>query len=460
MSWTLLPVELWDMILDCTNQKDLPSLNRVCTLLKRLTDPYLHAQLADLDWTGGDWSQVKQRTPRIHFLLRSIINRPELANHIKHAKFKNYINAPAYERSVVQTVWEDASNSGFTGDEMTKIQDLVKSTNLSPRREWLEELDRGAGDVIIALLVSQLASLQSLDIQLDLEENDRPYVGTIFRQALTSASSTLGLSNFSSLKQITVSTEGHDLRERNVDFDTQIAPLFDLPSIEVIDLDWIGPNGSLWPGRQPITSTLTTLIIRGCHIKEDILSQLLAATPSLQNFSCHLVYDAEFNEWCHCDKLGSALQQIRTTLEGLKISVYWSASAAIDPSWGYSWGIRERIGSMKEFPKLTHLEIPLVIILGYNPYSAPWLWEVLPPNLYSFTCTDDVGLFEDFKWTHEDWLEEMTDYLAGEPQALKKITTRFRWVDWPDDAKAELNLAAEEAGVECRILDEGELRYG
>lgn len=135
---THLPVELWDLIFYHLAQKDLALLNSVCKTLHVLTEPVLYA---GIKWTEGKQSEVSLRRPKIHLLLRSLLNRPDLALHIKHAQFRSYVVNRKWEwPSLVPSLWQDGIGSGFTEKEMATAEGLIEKAKFSPQKEWREEL--------------------------------------------------------------------------------------------------------------------------------------------------------------------------------------------------------------------------------------------------------------------------------------------------------------------------------
>lgn len=101
-----------------------------------------------------------------------------------------------------------------------------------------------------------------------------------------------------------------------------------------------------------------------------------------------------------------------------------------------------------------YLSMPLVLLLGYDPKIAPSFGEVLPDNLESFKCTDDMATFDTWKWTSEEQLRKTIDYVVGEPRALQSITLSIResfYESFEETALAEWRSACEKVGVQCRV---------
>ena len=194
------------------------ALNTVCKSLHTLTEPTLYAEVS---WTKGLPTEVSHRRPRVHLLLRSILNRPELVKYIKRAKFCLYIEHHA-SLTLAPSLWQDGYDSGFTTNkEMAVATGLVHQAKLRLEVEWLMELQRGASDVIVAMSLSQLTDLQSLELEVSLQHEERPFVGSVFRQAITSAPGTLGHSSFLSLREIkvAVNTDNVEFLATVLDFD-------------------------------------------------------------------------------------------------------------------------------------------------------------------------------------------------------------------------------------------------
>lgn len=69
-----------------------------------------------------------------------------------------------------------------------------------------------------------------------------------------------------------------------------------------------------------------------------------------------------------------------------------------DPS--RSWLVRGRLGDISFLRRLESLEVPLPMLLGWDPADAPYLHEVLPRNLLHLGLRDDLlDWNREYHWT-------------------------------------------------------------
>lgn len=133
-------------------------------------------------------------------------------------------------------------------------------------------------------------------------------------------------------------------------FDRQVAPLFDIPSLEKLSLSWLYPEPPTGPVAIPVAANLTALILRDNDMREDVLRTLLRATPLLEFLECDLFYNYEFREQCNCRNLNTALGQVANTLRTLVLSVraIWNMFV-FDGAWTVIDGT---MGSMTHYQRL------------------------------------------------------------------------------------------------------------
>ena len=334
--WSQLPAELWLDILEEFSQKDLSALNRSCKDLRQVTESLLYSKLSwvpELKWSFLSRSRpdpfVYESSIRIHLLLRTLLDRPELAYHIKSAEIMSPISTTGDPRNIL-SLWRPGIKgaSDFTEREYELAKMTIREMGFFLQDEWLEGLRRGRSDIIIALLLSRLSELSSLDIRLRTIHYQPPIVGGTILEVLRSRSLKDGSPWHKKLKSIALSI---DRDERGFQtckgrmahlyrFDRQVAPLFDT-SIKTLELAWIRPESPLRPAAVPIARNLTTLIIRDSVIDEHVLGILLQGTQQLETLECELTYDPARNEYCDCRFLRSALDWVSTTLKTLVIGI-------------------------------------------------------------------------------------------------------------------------------------------
>ncbi|KAI9879070.1 MAG: hypothetical protein M1830_009711, partial [Pleopsidium flavum] len=448
-----LPLELVQLILSYTQRKDLVILSCVCKSLQRLMVPLLYQEVR---WT---WDTAAGRNPPIHLLLRSILERPTLASYIEHIEFRG---------SQPPSVWTREDHMELKADEWKLVTDVICAAQLPSEELWIRELKKGNADAFVALLISQLANLQSLELGFEFQKDSR-FVGIMLKQMLFSSSPTAMLSSFSRLQRVACCTDfatgEHACTDCEyngrfwpipIDFD-QILALFYLPSIQSITVFMPDPDDFAWPSERPYTSTLTSLVLHHSEAKEETLEQLLSVTPHLKtleyNFWCEVEPAIHKSQYLTCDKLSRALEHIRATIEHLVISVCFFSGViweVVPPC-----GIKGDIGSLRRFEALHSLEVPLVVLLGWSSSSTIRLADILPKNMRQLCIRDDLTYFWNWEWTERACLDRMLAYLVDwrtHAPNLDRIALRLESdEELPEEPRRELGAMCERAGVVCDI---------
>ncbi len=444
-----LPVEMVQSTLFHTRRKDLLTLLYVCKSLRRLTLPLLYQEIR---WTSDTSSG---RNPPILLLLRSILERPKLASYVEHIEFQG---------SKPPSVWTNEDHPDLTADELKLAIDVICTSQLPSEKLWIQELENGNADAFVALLLLQLSNLQSFARGFDFQR-DSKFVGTMLKHTLFSSPPAAVLSSFRVLQRIEYSADMditvHDVPSFTVDFD-QIVPLFYLPSIQSINMVMPDPDVFTWPSARPCTSTLTMLVLRFSHVKEEALEQLLSVTPSLRTLRYDFDCDVEppNDKSCHFDgaKLSCALEHVKATIEDLAISVHFYSIVAIEVENGSEyWGIRGNLDSLRHFQILQSLEVPLIVLLGWSSSSKVRLADVLPQQIRQLCIKDDMADFCNYEWTVRAGLDRIHDYLEdwrSHAPNLECVTLTLRasGVRWGEKPQRELRTMCERAGVACDII--------
>ena len=125
--------------------------------------------------------------------------------------------------------------------------------------------------------------------------------------------------------------------------------MFNIPSIQRLELAWIHPEYPVGLSPIPIAQNLTTVVIRDSFVDENVLKILLRGTPHLEVLECDLTYDHFKNEQCYCHVLRSALDRVATTLRTLVIGIHFKLQRQLANEWNLILG---SMGSLMHFQKL------------------------------------------------------------------------------------------------------------
>ncbi|KAF2823010.1 hypothetical protein CC86DRAFT_385176 [Ophiobolus disseminans] len=184
------------------------------------------------------------------------------------------------------------------------------------------------------------------------------------------------------------------------------------------ELDW---TAYFWPmpsREPPIASRMATLSLPQPRIKPQSLEMLLKQTPNLKIPEYGRLDDAPPEKYDLSD-LKAALDHVKMTLT--RIMVRFVVGHSLDQLRREEpretvHVLSGTLGSFRDYPALTHLEISLHALFGSGgskrgtPLSA-----VLPSNIVSLTVTDDLLTFVDFQGCFEDAaaMDIFRRYLGG-----------------------------------------------
>lgn len=448
-SLAILSEELILSILPYLQTVDLLSLTRVCKSLQRITAPRIYQGV------NCTWDEDTEDISSIQLFLRSILERPELALLVKHVQFQG----------INHTEWRHLE----LGDHVIKLaRNLISRAQFPLADTWMLW---GIVDPIIALVLSQLSNLESLEVGI-VFMNDQPFVRKVINAAISHSLEDVSTPAFRSLQKIEYSAmPGVSMIETsNID---RILPLFYLPSIRTISTLIRDADLFSWPQKDcPHASSLTTLNLHYAHMKESTLKELLSTTPNLRTLLVGFQINAEPHDthspFLNITKLRDALDQVRSTLEHLTLSIDFFTTVAMELDWGGSYengnnfGVRGSLGSLATFENLQSIEIPLILLFGWS--SSPpiaKLADMLPRTLRTIVLRNDLALFQGYDWEQAkcprpvlEWLCERRSY---QPK-LERVTMRMKQYmgenDWGKDARGELERCCEGAGVAGDFCEE------
>jgi len=363
--------------------------------MRMLTEPHLYRYWGNNQGDSREWSDAQQQSFQ-RFLL-TIILRPKLANHIKHIEACNWrIRRPPGQANLLVGPDEDLFNQVAEDFDMLKYGD------------WSAHLKAGSTDPLIALLLMLAPNVQS--ISFVVPEGSwwpRDIIGRTISGPLPTNSH-----NFANLRHITYSGS-EDKPFFNFH---EVLPFFRLPSMQHVFTigcrDPHGPEG-LEKGRKRIyyplmkvgESSITDIELQYSEFKPRIIEGMVRSCRALESFSVSYDLSYEYNlhgashshdhtKTSHAlavldpPELGKALSSAKNSLQVLK--VYVEEFICHQAFRGLQGAPHIKpIGSLREFERLSTIEISIVILLGNEARSAPMLVDILPLSLETLHLRDD-----------------------------------------------------------------------
>ncbi|KAJ5159317.1 uncharacterized protein N7500_008968 [Penicillium coprophilum] len=449
-----LPQDCWVQILDQISPSDTASLVATSRGLKVSSESSLYRQV-NLDWT-------RPPLKRVVTLFRVIHERPDLAAHIYHVSMiSSKLVYPAadqedeWELPQIDGDWSQLSS--LFQEEVKAAKDIITEAEFSSPEMWIHALEKGDPYAFVAVLLSQLHNLRSLQLDYTFVwQNGFP--GLMIRHALLSAPKNT-LSRFSKLAIVEygLNVPGPRLfNETRWNFidpfpfcnPDQFAGWFYLPSLESLEIwlqnsEGIGNELSQPTGSSKLAhlAQLKRLVLTESSIQEDEVRNLLSHLSSLKSLHLGLVYpsqDKELGYNCCSSRpplkgkgvLLEGLMSVKDTVENLSIGM-----ELCPLYWPSVWGAVERgngtpeesfqpfKGILKQFPLLQTAELPSVMLFGWKCDDTAALSELIPPTLQKLTIRDNLYLADNFEWETDKVAEAIQKFLPFAQSATPLLNT-------------------------------------
>ena len=443
------PLEVTTTIISYAYHKDLVALSLVCRALQLVSQPRLFADIR--------LTQEKHfgRYPSpLDKLLSIVIEQAGLAYHVQSLRLSR------------------APPAGSNNDVLLLTDGGLA---LGERPHYVvrpPEVHRSDVDVVMARLVSSLPRLQYLELSIHCEQSSTASGEVLKREIMNKdrppdrRSSTPSLTSLVSLKHASYFTAvnifpfhpyyTHQQQPRFQDF----LWFFYLPSLESLHATAVETSLPLtWLEQPPTASSLKALHLIQSHVHEESLETIFKALPNLETFEYHYACDDErpsigTRAWLDCSKLGHALQQLKSSLKTLTITIEFVVRSAWELSWTDRFGIRGNLGRLDGFSKLTKLHAPFIVLVGDYPASSVHLVDTLPKGLRHFCCTNDMNDWDGWPWPDPAVLEQFRKYLRSDT-CLQLDLLELRVVEVSDWMwhpiwsliRYELDQLCESAGV-------------
>ncbi|CAI7633805.1 unnamed protein product [Penicillium viridicatum] len=486
-----LPQDCWVQILDEISPPDAASVVATSRGLQSSSESSLYHQV-DIDW-------ARPPLKRVLTLFRVIHERPDLAEQIHHVSM--ITSKLVYPAAHDQDEWElpqidgdwDQLSSLFQG-EVNAAKDIITKAQFPSSEMWIHALENGDPYAFVAVLLSQLHNLRSLQLDYTFVWK-AGFPGLMMRHALLSAPENT-LSRFSQLSVVEygLNVPGsrwfNEMRWNFVDAfpvcdPDQFAGWFYLPSLKSLEI-WIqsfeGVSNEL---SKPAESSklahlaqLERLVLTQSSVDEDDVRKLLSHLSSLKSLDLGLVYPSQDKELDYnvCSPqpplkkrgvLLEGLMSVKDTVENLSISMelcpFW---------WPCSWGASVRNhdtpqesfkpfkGILMRFPLLRTAELPSVMLFGWTCADAPALSELLPPTLRKLAIRDNLWSTEDFEWKTDQVGEAIQNFIPFAQSVtpmLNTITIRSFDIGEEGDLDPDHSMGArsscEKLGLDIDIRD-------
>jgi hypothetical protein len=389
-----LPPCLLDHILDLLSRKEYLALAQTCRFISRAATTRLYQDLKFAATGSGSCAR------RLALLLRSLLERPTLSSHAvsmrilgpqlswnicnpwsgegsHHVKLWGLDDCPTLSKA--QLIFASNSFYQFVDDDMQQSQAQFRGRCV---------------DALTALVLSRLTNLQCLE----LGEGFLRY--SLFLPQLLKRTDYL----FPRLRHVVLGDKGIDLRTSVAYMDLHlIRPIFYSSSVSKFECSMTQPWRFQWgDSKTPKSNTLTSLTLFRTNISRATLGELLFATPKLRYlyFEHEFVFNAatpnapSLSPYLGLDELNTALFPIRDTLEECHFILRLGPGSISTTEYPLASvrfpAIQGTLTMLKFMHRLTKVEVPMTMLLGWHPNFAAKLEEVLPHGIVDLTLRDDL----------------------------------------------------------------------
>ena len=471
-------------ILDQITPSDTASVVATSRGLQVSSEASLYRQI------GIDWTRPPLK--RVLCLFRIIHERPDLAAHIHHVSMiSSKLVYPAadqedeWEPPQIDGDWNELSS--LFEEEVKAAKDIIIKAQFASLTKWIHALESGDPYAFVAVLLSQLHNLRSLQLDYTFVWQSG-FPGLMIRHALLSAPRDT-LSQFSELSVVEYGLNVPGARRSNEtisDFidafpvcdPEQFAGWFYLPSLKSLEI-WLqsfeGVGNELC---KPTSSKLAhlaqleRLVLTESSVEESEIKNLLSHLSSLKILHLGLVYPSQDKELGYnCCSPQPPLKKQNVLLEGLMSVKNTVKSLSIGmelcPLYVYSiWGALERDngtpqesfkqfkGILKQFPLLETAELPTVMLFGWACGDAPAMSELLPPALQKLAIRNNLSCVDVFEWETDKIAQAIQNFLPFAQSAtplLKTITIRLFDIGEEDGLEPDYAELARSSCEELRL---------
>jgi hypothetical protein len=458
-----LPNEIWLLVLEKLSFQDLLNVSITSRDLRASAEPYLYRSI--------HWDWRNPPLERILMLLRTIAERPYVADYIWHVTMMNWEAAHSgeedYQIGRAEKQWMK-QHQRFR-PTLRWVRMLVRAAKFptNVEKQWVTLLAEGDEYVHATLLLSLLHNLRSLRLDFAfITELGLP--GVMLHHSLFGNVPSNLLSKFTKLEMVDyggnvplVSFESLRVFGMN----HQFMPWFHLPSLKILEI-WIPCfEGITWLTdpiamlhSPPLLSLRSFVIARSSATAEE-LATLLSKVPSLTSVHVGLAYRcvATTDFLKESQSLMYALEAKSKTLQHLSISVEVLPGCAENYNVPLDGIASEPFrGFLKKFPNLKSVELPYNFLFGWSG-AKHRLQDALPKKMEAVHIRSDFWLDEQLAFFSNEVHKSVIELLRQKPpfqQSLQIISyegppTDTRGWEYYEESTPEMPLLHREAYLRC-----------
>lgn len=433
-------------ILDFLSFGDLLSMSMVNKYIHTLTRPHLYSKV-ETTW-------ALNHTPPVSLLLRSILDAPELSSYVRSLRLvgREFHENPGLKEPPACPI---ATSS------LSKASKLIQRTRVPFAKLWIDELQSGTVDAVVAVLLLLLPNLTSLHLGPNFTVHSR-LLGNLLQYALCKPSKEYQLPTFENLCSITFCRRAKEHRHLTANNTADVLPFFYLPSLQSLSVSIDNPAQFTWPAHTPTPSSLVSLEVY--RLREAQLKQLLSVVKGLQKLHWHWFYQPDLDpdvskNVVELDTMASALNQARDTLTDLTIDAETCPKLSVGDYDPPALEMRASLDDLVHMGKLRRLSVPWVFLMGFSVPSAKKLADSLPPSLELLILTADLDDNDDWEWDDDSIVSSVKSEL--EDRAVLRLTKLRRIIlpipleygDITDERREELRYIGANAGLELGWAD-------
>lgn len=363
---SFLPNDVWLVVGDfIEDQKDRLNLIFVC---RHFHDLFLRVLYRSASLKG--WTETRS-------FLGAILRRPELARAVRELDFHRWKPVAA----------SDGGNPA--SPDMSLFADWAKAVSHSDEehRQWTDDLEIGAGDAWVALLLPLLSNLHQLRLAYPKKEL---YLSRTLRRAMNGEKPFDRQPAFRLLREASLNhlDEGDD--EKSNYLPSQILPFFRFPSMRSISADSViehqsvdvETNGKLTS--QPLmgSSSIDEISLSSSNGRQGMES-LITSCSSLKSFKYQHTDSHALAEGYQPSAFYQSLAGSKNSLERLWLDSHGQHHTFT--AAGLNESHDEWFGSLVDFTALKDIRIRLPNLLDIRYQSEPSspLTDILPSSLES-----------------------------------------------------------------------------